>query len=60
MQVDGIFPLFNYEIGSLSSHYLLYQVIATANSSIAFLACALIFYITRITQMSLRDDLIAH
>jgi len=54
----SLFPLFHYEIGSFQS--IVYQVTATTNSPITFLACTFIFYIARITRMSLYADLLAH
>jgi len=49
---------FHYFITRLAA--IIYQVIATANSQIEFLACAFISYSARITQTSLHGDLLAH
>jgi len=48
MQVDA----YNFIMGLAAFQVIIYQITATANSPIVFLACAFIFYTARILQMS--------
>jgi len=58
MRAGGPFPLFHYEIGSLSSHYLPSYSHSKQPNSI--LDCVFIFYNARIKQTSLHADLLTH